>query len=100
MMKRPSILHRLTAALFLPCGFLSAADQSHIYGSQIMTEQERNEFQERVRSARTDQERQQIRNEHHQKMQLRAKEQGLTLPAKPPAKGAGRGQGHGGKGKQ
>ena len=100
MMKRPLIIYSLTAALFLPCGFVSAADQSQIYGSQIMTQQERNEFQDRVRSARTDQERQQIRNEHHQKMQLRAKEQGLTLPDKAPPKGAGRGQGRGGKGKQ
>ena len=100
MMKRPLIIYSLTAALFLPCGFVSAADQSQIYGSQIMTQQERNEFQGRLRNARTEKERNQIRNEHHQKMQQRAKKQGYTLPDKPPAKGAGRGQGYGGKGKR
>ena len=50
-----------------------------------------------ARAAKTEQEREQIRLEHHQKMQERAKAQGKTLPDKPPAdRGPGMGPGTGG----
>jgi hypothetical protein len=65
--------------------------QDQIYGSQLMTEQERNEYQNRMRSAKTVQEQEQIRAEHHKSMQVRAKERGVTLPDKPPATGGGMG---------
>lgn len=58
-----------------------------IYGSQLMTEQERNAYRERMRKATTEQERERIRAEHHERMQARAKERGVTLPAVPPAQG-------------
>lgn len=82
-------------------------DDAQIYGSQIMTEQERNEFRERMRNAGSAEERQQLRAEHHERMQQRAKEQGVELPDGPPADrgmgagtGMGKGQGKGqGKGK-
>ena len=67
--------------------------QDQIYGSQLMTEKERNEYRNRMRSAKTVQEQEQIRAEHHKSMQVRAKERGVTLPDKPPAKGGGMGPG-------
>jgi uncharacterized membrane protein len=72
--------------------------QEVIYGSQLMTNQERNDFRAKMRNAKTAQEREQIRLEHHKAMQERAKAQGKTLPDMPPAMGAGMGPGGGGMG--
>jgi hypothetical protein len=69
--------------------------QDQIYGSQLMTEKERNEYRNRMRSAKTVQEQEQIRAEHHKSMQVRAKERGVTIPDVPPAKGGGMGPGGG-----
>lgn len=68
-----------------------------IYGSELMTEQERNLHREQMRNAKTEQERKQIQNEHHQLMQKRAKERGVTLPETPPPRGMGPGKCGGGK---
>lgn len=50
-----------------------------IYGYQLMTEQERLEYRQQFEKAKTNEERQQIIAEHREKMQARAKEQGLDL---------------------
>jgi len=71
-----------------------AADQP-IYGSQLMTNQERMEHRTKMNAAKTVQEREQVRLEHHEQMQLRAKERGVTLPNTPPAQGGGMNQGMG-----
>jgi hypothetical protein len=60
-------------------GSASQARNGDIYGYQLMTERERTEFRERVRAARTEQEREQIRSAHHAQMQARAKDRGVTL---------------------
>lgn len=60
--------------------------QQRIYGSQLMTQQEMNEYRERMRLAKTEQERERIRIEHHDRMAERAKARGITLPDEPPAK--------------
>lgn len=70
-------------------------DRDMIYGSQMMTQQERTEYQNRMQAAKTAQEREQIRNEHHKQMQIRAKERGVTLPDTPPPHGMGGGMGPG-----
>ncbi len=72
--------------------------KEQIYGSQLMTPQERASYQKRMQSAKTAQEREQIRAEHHKQMQARAKERGMTLPEEPPARGGGMGPGMGGPG--
>lgn len=83
--------------------------QQRIYGSQMMTQQERNDYSTRMRAAKTEQERERIRTEHHDQMQERAKARGVTLPDQPPAKarsstggamgpGGGMGPGTGGGG--
>jgi len=60
--------------------------QEPIYGSQLMTRKERTEFRTKMRAANTVEEREQIRKEHHEVMQERAKERGVSLPDKPSAK--------------
>ena len=68
-----------------------------IYGYQIMTPQERSEFRAKIRAAKTVEERERIRMEHHKQMVERAKKKGITLPDQPPAKSrSGGGMGPGG----
>jgi hypothetical protein len=69
-----------------------------IYGYQLMTQQERDAHRNKMRAAKTYEEQQRIRNEHHKQMQERAKAQGKTLPESPPPRGAGGGMGPGGGG--
>ena len=107
MFKKTLMMSALTGALVFASGFALAddqdrtrlqdkdqtkskdRDQDRIYGSQLMTKQERNEFRNRMRSAKTAEEREQIRAEHHERMMVRAKERGVTLPDEPPARGSG-----------
>ena len=72
--------------------------QEQIYGSQLMTDKERAEYQAKMRAAKTPEEKEQIRKEHHERMKARAEERGMTLPDEPPMTGGGMGPGHG-KGK-
>jgi len=65
------------------------------YGWQLMTPQERIEHREKIRSMKTEQEREAYRQQHHEKMQQRAKEKGVTLPDKPQPRGQGMGNGPG-----
>lgn len=62
-----------------------AAQPQRMYGSQLMTQQERIEYRAKMRAAKSADERAMIRKEHHEKMKLRAKEQGVELPENPPA---------------
>lgn len=66
-----------------------AQDQERIYGSQMMTQNERNAYRAKMQAAKTVEEREQIRNEHHEFMKKRAQERGVTLPDMPPAAGGG-----------
>jgi uncharacterized membrane protein len=98
-MKKQIIISTLACVLMLPGSFSLAADQDReqaqdqvqVYGSQLMTEQERNEYRNKIRAAKTAKEREQIRHEHHQLMTKRAKKQGVTLPDEPPAMDSRRG---------
>lgn len=78
-------------------GGLKTQKQDRVYGSQLMTQQEREEFRNKMRSANSAEERQQIQQEHHERMKLRAKERGLNMPDNPPADGMGMGKGMGGR---
>ena len=69
--------------------------REQIYGSQLMTQQERIEHRNKLRTAKTAEEREQIRAELHPRRQERAKERGLTLPDAPPPAGGGKGMGPG-----
>jgi hypothetical protein len=67
--------------------------QQPIYGSHLMTEQERAEHRAQMRAAKTAEERERIRKEHHERMEIRAKERGVTIPDEPPPRGGGKGPG-------
>ena len=64
-------------------------DQEFVYGSQLMTQQERLQYQNRLRTLKTEQEREAYRLEHHRLMQQRARERGVQLPEEPPMMGGG-----------
>lgn len=73
---------------------MQAQERERIYGYELMTPQERSEYQSRMRSMKTEQERDAFRQAHHAQMQERARAQGKTLPDMPPA-GMGPGPGMG-----
>lgn len=59
--------------------------QEPIFGSQMMTREERAAYRGKMRAAKTPEERATLRSEHHDQMVARAKERGVTLPAEPPS---------------
>ena len=101
MNRRILVILALVIVLSLSTGSALAGDQERaqervqkqeqIYGSQLMTQQERSEFRDRMRTAKTAEEREQIRKEHHERMKERAAERGVTLTEEPPARGRGMG---------
>ena len=64
---------------------MSSPDRQPIYGSQLMTDEEREEFRGRMRAAATPEERERLRQEHHDQMRQRAAARGISLPEVPPA---------------
>jgi len=75
--------------------FSVASAQDTVYGYELMTQQEREQHQQKMRSFETEQEREAYRQEHHKLMQERAREQGKTLPDAPMPRGSGMGGGGG-----
>ncbi|MBZ9537968.1 hypothetical protein [Modicisalibacter tunisiensis] len=55
-------------------------DGQSIYGWQIMSREERQQYQQQMHDAQGATERQRLREEHHRLMQERARKQGVTLP--------------------
>jgi len=118
MLRKKLSITTVAGSLLLAAGLVQAADQvqdqtqdqtqdrtrlldqtqDQIYGSQLMTEQERVQYRAQLRSFKTEKEREMYRLEHHKRMQLRAKEKGVTLPVEPPMKPGGTGYGAGGAG--
>jgi hypothetical protein len=66
--------------------------QPRVYGSELMTLEERNAYTETMRSAKTPEERLKLRDDHRAEMQKRAKVRGVTLP-EPGARAAEKGAG-------
>ncbi|MEQ1638778.1 MAG: hypothetical protein ABL903_19130 [Methylococcales bacterium] len=95
MLKHKLIISALTSILALSSSLTFAVDQvqEQVYGRELMTEQEREAQQSKMRAAKTNEEREQIRAEQHQRMKERAKESGKTLSDKPPVNGGGMGRG-------
>lgn len=86
------------ALAVLSIGTAMAQEPQQIYGSQLMTQQERLEYRTQMRAMKTQEERDAFRLQHHQKMQVRAQEKGMTLPDAPSASGGGMGPGRAGGG--
>ncbi|MCW9025272.1 MAG: hypothetical protein OQK73_11435 [Gammaproteobacteria bacterium] len=79
-----------------PLNTVWAQDQGQqVYGWQLMTQQERAEHRQKMQSMNTFEEREAYRLEHHNMMQERAREQGITLPDAPMQQGKGMGPGGG-----
>ena len=107
MKRKTLVLSALVSALSLSAGYALAAEpqaakekaqvqtQKQVYGSQLMTQDEQVAYRAKMRATKTTEEREQLRKEHHEQMQERAKARGVTLPAEPPASGGGMGPGGG-----
>ena len=67
--------------------------RERIYGHDLMTEQERNEYRERLRAMNTEEERNAFRAQHHEEMKKRARERNMEIPDDVPAQGMGKGKG-------
>jgi hypothetical protein len=74
---------------------LQQQEVEQVYGSQLMTPEERAQHRERMRNAENEAEREKIRSEHHEQMRIRAEQQGVILPEEVPAYAPGRGKGPG-----
>lgn len=86
----------LTSCLLLVgSSMLTVNAEEQVYGWQLMTQQERNEYQTKMRSLKTAEERERYREQHHKQMQERAKARGVTLPDMPGPHGKGMGPGSG-----
>jgi len=73
----------LFTALILLLPMQNSFSEDVIYGSTLMTAQERIQHRETLRTLKTNEEREQYRIEHHKRMQERAKEKGVSLPDVP-----------------
>ncbi len=67
--------------------------KDQVYGYQLMTEEERSAYRNKMRSLGTQQERDAFRLQHHQLMRQRATERGVELPEVPLGRAAGMGPG-------
>ena len=87
------IIVTFIVCLFLFTGSGVSVAEETVYGWQLMSEQERMAHREKMRSLKTEQEREAYRLEHHKRMQERAREKGMKLPEDPEAVGKGMGGG-------
>lgn len=104
-MKRRLMVSTLATALTLSVGVAPAADpaagdskiqmQEQVYGSEMMTQEERAEYRAQIQAARTGEAREHLRKDHHERMKARASARGVSLPDEPPAKDNGMGGGTG-----
>ncbi len=69
------------------------AEKETIFGSQLMTAEERTAFRTQMQNATTEEERQKIRLEHRKQMLERAKAKGVTLSDTPMMNSQGIGSG-------
>lgn len=102
MFKKPWLIAAMAGGLLLAFNPAFAADppepsqaQEQIYGSQLMTVQERAEYNTKLRAAKTEEAREKIRAEHHEAMEVRAREKGVAPPEAPSAPGMRSGGGMG-----
>ncbi len=71
--------------------------QEQVFGWELMTQEERIEHRDKMRSLQSQEERESYRLEHHAEMEKRARERGVVLPEMIP-QSQGRGPGLRGKG--
>lgn len=99
-MKISTLIVAICLGLLTVTGINFSYAEEPVYGWQLMTKQERMEHRTRMRSLKTQQEREAYRIEHHKQMQERAKQKGVSLPDDPQPMGKGmRDPADGGQGK-
>lgn len=86
-----NILIVATACLMMAA--IPARAEEQAYGWQLMSDQERMEYRQKMRTMNAE-ERKAYRKEHHERMEERAKARGVTLPDEP-GSGMSRKQGQG-----
>ena len=79
------------AALPWPA-FAQQGTNRPLWGQEMLTNQERNQFHLEMRNAKSEQERVRVRNQHQELIHQRAQERGIDIP---PAAGRGQGMGQG-----
>lgn len=102
---RRQLVMGLVAALILGPGLITVRGQEQemtqmqerqqVFGWQLMSEQERQEYRRQMQQMKTEEEREAFRLEHHKMMKERAREMGVTLPDEPGPRGKGMGPGGG-----
>ncbi len=85
----------LALGLMADAGPATAHGDESIYGGQMMTDQERQQHRDSMRSAESASERERLQREHRARMKARAAEKGVTLPDDMPGQGMGGGPGSG-----
>ena len=95
-MKIKSRKFLLVCILTLGLPGISVFAEEQIYGSELMTKQERMEHRTKMQNMKTMEERERYKMEHHKAMQERAKERGVTMPGSPQMHNGGMGGGSGG----
>ncbi|PJC70781.1 MAG: hypothetical protein CO017_03605, partial [Zetaproteobacteria bacterium CG_4_8_14_3_um_filter_59_5] len=75
-------------------GSMPASAEDTVYGRELMTEQERAQERQKMRTM-GDEEREKYRAEKHEQMKERAKEQGKSIPDEVGERGKGMRQGQG-----
>ena len=94
---RRSLMVGLAVATLIPAAGGVFASEDYRFGYQLMTPEELAEHRQKTRSFESDEAREAYRREHHKAMQVRAAEQGVTLPDEPLPRGQGYGRGQGGR---
>jgi len=95
-MKFPKYFTTFFSVIVLLLPLQSSFSEESVYGWNMMTEQERIQHRETMHNFKTNEERERYRIEHHKRMQERAKERGLSMPAMPRDRmGTGMGSGMG-----
>ena len=98
-MKRRDFLTGFAGAAILAwlggAGPAWAEDDDFVYGRELMSSEELAEHRRRMRSLETEEEREAYRQEHHERMEERARERGVNIPDAPSPRGGGMGPGGG-----
>jgi len=76
-----SLLLILTLGITLPAASVFAEEK--VYGWQLMSVQERNEYRTKMQNMNTAEERKRFQMQHHEQMEKRAQLQRKSLPEKP-----------------
>lgn len=74
------MMHRQGMGSRMECSKFCSG-KNNVYGWQLMSAEEREAHQQKMRSMKTYEECKAYQDEHHSQMEARAKEQGKTLPA-------------------